>query len=217
MGAPVGVPPMALYGLLDLVGLDVLALVSANLKENLPVDDAGRKYAQLPPKVQAMYGRGQIGRKTGAGFYRMTQGGDGARVKETFDLKTESWRPSKTAALKPEHQSLASLLAADDALGRYAWKVMGATMLYAADLVPQIAEDIVNVDRAMRWGFNWRQGPFEMIDAVGADKVAARVKAEGGRLPHMLEVLRKSGGKTFYRNDGREFLGVDGTYRPVPA
>lgn len=217
LGAPVGVPPTALYGLLDLVGLDVLGLVSTNLQENLPASDAGRPYAQLPPKVDAMYKRGQIGRKAGGGFYRMTKTDDGGRLKETFDLKTESWRESKTAALSEGQQSLAGLLGGDDALSRFVWKTMGATMAYAAELVPEIADDIVNVDRAMRWGFNWRQGPFEMIDSVGADTFAARLKAEGMALPNMMQVLEQAGGKSFYRNDGKEFLGVDGNYHAVPA
>ena len=83
-------------------------------------------------------------------------------------------------------------------------------------MVPEISEDVVNVDRAMRWGFNWRQGPFEMIDALGADKVIARLEAEGKALPKMLQVLKTAGADSFYRNDGKEFLGVDGAWHPVP-
>jgi 3-hydroxyacyl-CoA dehydrogenase len=216
MGAPLGVPPTGLYGLVDLVGLDVLGLVIENLKQNLPADDAGRAYLKFPAPVQRMLENRQIGRKVGAGFYRMSKTEDGGRLKETFDLKSESWRVAKTAALDPAHQSLEGLLTADDALGRFAWTVMGGTALYAADLVPDISEDVVNVDRAMRWGFNWRQGPFEIIDALGADAVIARLEAEGRPLPKMLQVLREAGAKSFYRNDGKEFLGVDGQYHPVP-
>jgi 3-hydroxyacyl-CoA dehydrogenase len=217
LGAPVGVPPTALYGLLDLVGLDVLGLVATNLQQNLSATDAGRPYAQLPAKVDAMYKRGQIGRKAGGGFYRMSKADDGGRLKETFDLKTESWRPSKTATLTTEQQTLVGLLGGDDELSRFVWKTMGATMAYAADLVPQIADDIVNVDRAMRWGFNWRMGPFEMIDAVGAEQFTTWLRMRSGTVPKMLQVMQNTGAKSFYRNDGKEYLGVDGTYHPVLA
>src|SRR5690606_21026107 len=138
-----------------------------NLNANLPPQDAGRKYAQLPPAAKRMLERGQVGRKSGGGFYRMTTGPDGQKVKETFDLRTESWRPAEMVELDETHRSLAGALGADDALGQFAWTVMGGTLLYAADLVPEISDDIVNVDRAMRWGFNWRQGPFEMLDSLG--------------------------------------------------
>ncbi len=113
-------------------------------------------------------------------------------------------------------QSLDGLMFADDALGRFAWTVMGGTLLYAADLVPQISDDVVNIDRAMRWGFNWRQGPFEMLDALGPARVIARLEADGKPVPNMLQVLRDAGAETFYRNDGTEFLGVDGAWHPVP-
>ncbi len=215
MSAPVGVPATGLFGLVDLIGLDVMHLVAENLAANLGADDVGRQYASFPPKIEAMHGRGQLGRKAGGGFYRMRKTDDGGRLKETFDLGTEDWRDAATAALDADHQTLPGLLMADDALGRFAWRVMGATLLYAADLVPDIADDIVNVDRAMRWGFAWRQGPFEMLDALGPAKVIDRLKAEGKPLPKMLAVLQDAGADSFYRNDGAEFLGVDGQWHAV--
>jgi len=214
--APVGIPPTGLYGLVDLVGLDVLGLVIENLKQNLQAGDAGLAYAKLPAAIQAMLDRGQVGRKAGGGFYRMSKSADGARLKETFDLKSEDWRAAKEARVDEVHQQFGSLMFADDALGQFTWRVIGGTLLYAADLVPEISEDVVNVDRAMRWGFNWRQGPFEMIDALGADRVIARLESDGKPLPKMLQVLKSAGAHGFYRNDGAEFLGVDGAWHPVP-
>jgi len=216
MSAPVGVPPTGLYGLIDLVGLDVMGLVKENLAANLPAGDVGHAYAQLPAAVQAMLDAGQIGRKAGGGFYRMSKTADGGRLKETYDLKSGAWREAKTAALPEALQSLDGLLFADDVLGRYAWAVMGGTLLYAADLISQISDDVVNIDRAMRWGFNWRQGPFEMLDALGPERVIARLEADGRPVPKMLQVLRDAGAASFYRNDGTEFLGVDGAWHPVP-
>ncbi|MDP6564699.1 MAG: 3-hydroxyacyl-CoA dehydrogenase family protein [Alphaproteobacteria bacterium] len=216
MGAPVGVPPTGLYGLIDLIGLDVMGLVAENLRQNLPAGDAGQRYAQLPGAVQAMLERGQIGRKAGAGFYRLSKTDDGERLKETFELTGGEWRPSTAAELPDGEGDLAGLLFAEDALGQYAWAAMGGTLLYAADLIPEISDDVVNIDRAMRWGFNWRQGPFEMLDSLGPARVIARLAADNRPLPKMLQVLQTAGADGFYRNDGSEFLGADGAFHPLP-
>jgi len=216
LGAPVGVPPTALFGLVDLVGLDVMALVSQNLRDNLPADDKGRAYASLPAKVAAMYDRGQIGRKAGGGFYRMRKTDDGGKVKEIFDLKNENWRDAAVAELAEDQQNLDGIMFGDSDVSGFVRTVMGGTALYAAELIPDISDDVVNIDRAMRWGFNWRQGPFEIIDALGADKVIEKLEAGGKPLPKMLQILKDADGDSFYRNEGKEFLGVDGSYHPVP-
>ena len=215
MSAPVGVPPTGLFGLVDLVGLDVMGLVATNLAENLPADDAGREFVALPAAIQAMLDQGQVGRKAGGGFYRMRKTDDGGRVRETFDYASGEWRASQETSLPEAEQSLPGLLFADDAVGRYAWRVMGRTLLYAAALVPEISDDIVNIDRAMRWGFNWKQGPFEMLDALGPARVLERLEAEGRPPPAMLGVLQSAGAESFYRAEAREFLGLDGSYHAV--
>lgn len=215
MGSPVGIPATGLYGLIDLVGLDVMALVARNLAANLPPGDPGHAFTRLPASAQAMVERGQLGRKTGGGFYRLVKLDDGSRQKETYDLTTERWRPSRTVALAPEHREAGSLLFAADPAGRFAWDLMSATLAYAADLIPEIADDIVNVDRAMRWGFNWAKGPFELLDALGPDRVSERLRKEGRPLPRMLRVLEKAGAASFYRDDGRAFLGLDGAFHQV--
>ena len=94
---------------------------------------------------------------------------------------------------------------------------MGGTLCYAADLVGEISDDIVNVDRAMRWGFAWKQGPFEMLDALGPARVADKVRASGLHVPKMLGVLADAGAETFYADGGAKFLGLDGAYHDVPA
>lgn len=215
MSAPVGVPATGLFGLVDLVGLDVLGLVAANLSENLPADDPGRAYVELPAPVRAMLERGQLGRKTGGGFYRMRQTEDGGRVRETYDAASDAWRPSAAVELPEAERNLAGLLFSESPVGRFAWKVMGGTLLYAAHLVPEISDSIVGVDRAMRWGFAWKQGPFQMLDALGPARVIERVEAEGGAVPRMLRVLREAGAETFYRAGGTEALGPDGGWQAV--
>jgi 3-hydroxyacyl-CoA dehydrogenase len=216
LAAPIGIPPTGLYGLLDLVGLDVLALVARNLAANLPDGDAGLAFARLPPAEQAMVERGQLGRKSGGGFYRLIRHDDGTRSKEVFDLGLQSWRAAENVGLAPEHSDAASLLFDDSPQGRLAWDVMGGTLCYAAGLIPEIADDVVNVDRAMRWGFNWAKGPFELLDALGPERVIARLEAAEQPLPGMLGVLRRAGTERFYGEGGSSFLGTDGVFRPAP-
>ena len=215
MSRPVGLPSTGLYGLIDLIGLDVMDFVGKNLAINLPAEDAGRAFTGFPPKVRAMLERGQLGRKTGGGFYRMQRHEDGSKSKETFDLATEAWRPAEEVTLDDSHQGADAMLR-DDAEGRLAWEIMGETLCYAAGLVPEIADDIVNVDRAMRWGFAWKKGPFELLDSLGPNKVISKLESTGRVLPRMLGTLKTSEGESFYRADGAEFLGLDGQYRPVP-
>lgn len=215
MGTPVGLPSTGLYGLIDLIGLDVMEFVARNLEANLPPDDPGRAYLTLPPAEQAMLARGQIGRKSGGGFYKLIKREDGSRSRETFDLLAGSWRPAEDAG--PTHGDLCSLFEAEDAEGRFAWALMGGTLAYAADLVPEISDDIVNIDRAMRWGFAWKQGPFEMLDALDPAAVITRLEQNHRPVPNMLAILRDAGADRFYQDDGREFLGTDGKYHPVPT
>ena len=216
MSKPVGLPPTGLYGLIDLIGLDVMDLVGKNLAINLPAGDMGVDFTSFPAPVQALLERGQLGRKSGGGFYRMIKHDDGSKSVEAFDLKSGEWRASEKAVLDEAHADLEGTFA-DDAQGRFSWRMTSAVLSYAADLVGEISDDVVNVDRAMRWGFAWRQGPFELIDALGADRMIERLKAEGRHIPKMLQVLSDAGAETFYRNGGAEYLGLDGAYHPTPA
>ncbi|MED5396287.1 MAG: 3-hydroxyacyl-CoA dehydrogenase family protein, partial [Pseudomonadota bacterium] len=165
MSGPVGLPPTGLYGLIDLIGLDVMDFVGKNLARNLPAGDMGADLVALPAAEQAMLERGQIGRKSGGGFYRVNKLDDGSKVKEAFNLETGDWSNAEEVALDDAHSNL-DVMFADDAMGRFCWHVIGGTLSYAADLIPEISDDVVNIDCAMRWGFNWKQGPFEMLDAL---------------------------------------------------
>ena len=101
----------------------------------------------------------------------------------------------------------------DSNYGLYSWKVMGSTLMYAADLIQEIADDIVNVDRAMKWGFAWAKGPFEMIDELGPFKCIEKCKKLGS-VPKMLQILEDSGEKSFYTDDGK-FMDISGTYKKI--
>lgn len=215
MSKPVGLPATGLYGLIDLIGLDVMDFVSRNLEANLPADDVGRQYLQLPATEMHMLGEGQLGRKTGGGFYKMVKSPEGEKSMEIFDLQDKSWRPMVKAQLNTAHTELESLMYGHDAESLFTQQLMGTTLNYASELVPEISDDIVNVDRAMRWGFNWDKGPFELLDSIDPVRFAEKIKTDGGELQGMLKVLIDSSNASFYRNDGNEFLGTDGNYHPV--
>ena len=213
MSATLGIPSTGLYGLIDLVGLDVMQLVAANLDNNLPVDDAGRNYLDFPPEERAMHDAGQLGRKTGGGFYRMLKNEDGSRLKQMFDPANNDWVDAGRASVE---QNAGELMFSSDHEGDFVWNLVSETLCYAADLVPEISNDIVNVDRAMRWGFNWKKGPFELLDELGPNQFAERLESEGRKIPNMLNILRSSGQASFYAQSGAGFLGTDGDLHEVP-
>ncbi len=215
MGTPVGLPSTGLYGLIDLIGLDVMDHVGRNLALNLPDDDPGRSFARFPETEQALLERGQLGRKSGGGFYRILKQEDGSKSKEVFDLFNQAWRPATSVSLAAHHAEAPSLVFGDDIEGRFTWDLLVGTLLYAADLIPEIADDLVNVDRAMRWGFAWQRGPFELLDHLGPSRIIARLEAVGQPLPRMLATLKATGAESFYQ--AGTYLGTDGEYHPVPA
>jgi 3-hydroxyacyl-CoA dehydrogenase len=221
LSSPVGLPPTGLYGLIDLIGLDVMDLVGKNLAVNLPEGDEGLAYTRFPPVEQRMLERGQLGRKARAqgGFGRVVKHDDGSKTKETFDLETEAWRPAEPPDLVGVPTDLGAVLFHDSLQGRLAWEIYAGTLRYAADLVPEIADDVANVDNAIRWGFNWQLGPFEMLDHLGPGRVIERIESEGAEVPRMLRVLADAGASGFYRagEHGREMLMPDQTWTAVPA
>ncbi|MEM7292768.1 MAG: 3-hydroxyacyl-CoA dehydrogenase family protein [Pseudomonadota bacterium] len=215
MGEPMGLPPTGLYGLIDLIGLDVMDFVGKNLKINLPVNDPGLEFVAFPETEQAMMDSGQLGRKTGGGFYKLTRHDDGSKTMEVYDIKDSNWRLAQGVELDAAHSDFTQLMFTDSALGRFAWDLMSGVFSYTANLVPEISDDIVNIDRAMRWGFNWAQGPFEMIDAIGAQQFADKLSVEGREVPAMVAKLLESGSGAFYQNG--QYFGTDGGYHAMPA
>ncbi len=215
LGKPVGLPPTGLYGLIDLIGLDVMDLVGKNLAINLPDGDVGRAFTEFPGAEQGMLDRGQLGRKSRelGGFGRVQKLDDGSKKKETFDLLSEEWRDGAEADLAGVSADLGAVMFEESPQGALAWDVFGGTLRYAADLVPEIADDVVNIDNAIRWGFNWAKGPFEMLDHLGPARVIAKIRAEGGAVPVMLQVLEDAGAESFYQ-DG-QYLGRDGAWHAL--
>jgi 3-hydroxyacyl-CoA dehydrogenase len=216
MGRPFGFPRTGVFGLLDLVGIDLMPHVGRSMRATLPPDDPYQQAAGVPPLVEKMIADGYTGRKGKGGFYRINRA-DGGRVKEAIDLSTGAYRPSvesRLASVEEASRSPAALLAHKDKGGAYARRVLGQTLAYAASLVPAIADEIVDVDEAMRLGYNWRYGPFELIDRIGIDVFTAALSDAGIAVPPL---LRAAAGKSFYRVEAGvlQYLTRDGAYRAV--
>ncbi|MDX2028317.1 MAG: 3-hydroxyacyl-CoA dehydrogenase NAD-binding domain-containing protein [Alphaproteobacteria bacterium] len=213
---PTGMPKTGVFGLLDLIGIDLMPLIAKSFMATLPADDTYRVINRDHPLIGKMIADGYTGRKGKGGFYRLTKT-DSGKVKESIDLATGNYRPSQKArltALENAGKNLRALCETQDKIGRFAWTVLSQALSYAAALVPQIADDIVAVDTGMRLGFNWQFGPFELIDKLGAGWVAQRLKTEGRPVP---EFLQKAADKSFYRVEGGklQYLATDENYKAV--
>ena len=214
MGKPFGVPKTGVFGLMDLVGLDLMPHVNASMAGALPKSDPFHAINRDVPVVQKLIAEGYTGRKGKGGFYRLNKQGK-ARTKETVDLATGEFRPERRAEL-PElaggAKNLRKLMTAPGRIGDYAWKVMGNTLAYAATLVPEATDEITAIDEAMRLGYNWRWGPFELMDMLGTDWVAEQLRAHGAPVP----VDARARGRTQFLPRGAGTQAVPGTGRRLP-
>jgi 3-hydroxyacyl-CoA dehydrogenase len=216
LGKPFGFPKTGVFGLVDLVGLDLMPHVEASMVSLLPQGDLYHSIAKQLPLVSRMIADGYTGRKGKGGFYRLNREG-GGKVKEAISLKTGAYRAQAKAdleILKDTKGDLKALLSSQDPAGIYAWKVMSRTLIYAAQLVGEAADDIASIDEAMRLGYNWTFGPFELIDKVGAAWLAEQAAKDGLPVPAF---LKEAGDKKFYRIEGgkREYLGLDQKYHEL--
>jgi 3-hydroxyacyl-CoA dehydrogenase len=217
LGRPLGIPKTGIFGLADLVGIDLLPHVAASLRAALPADDPFHEVDREFPLITRLIETGFTGRKGKGGFYRLNRR-DGQRVKEAIDLASGAYH----TATKPRLDALdaardggpQALFEADEPAARYAWRVMSRTLAYACALVPEIADEITAVDEAMKRGYNWKWGPFELLDRIGPAWFADRLAAEGKAVPPLLQKAR---GRSFYRvEDGRlQHLTVAGGYADV--
>ena len=217
LGPAAGIPKTGVFGLLDLIGLDLMPHVAGSMDALLPPDDDLRRYMEVPEVLRRMVAGGYTGRKGKGGFYRLRREG-GERIKESVDLATGEYHRSERVRLAcvdaAKTGGLRALVEHDSEEGRYAWRVLSSVLAYTAALVPGISDDAADVDAAMRLGYNWQAGPFEMADRLGAGWLADRLRAEGRPVPPMLEAAREGG---FYRETGGrvERLGAAGGYAPL--
>ncbi len=221
VGRPMGIPKTGIFGLADLTGIDLAPHVNQSMLRLLPEGDAFVRAfdaeGQLATTVARMIERGLVGRKGKGGFYRLKRK-DGARVKEALDYTTLEYRSTikpRLDSVEAARQGLRALVEHEDKGGRYAWTVLKHTLSYAASLVPEIADSIVDVDRAMRTGYAWKYGPFEQIDQLGTGWFAERLAAEGLPVPALIEA---ADGRPLYKEEGtkRFHFAPAGDYAEVP-
>ncbi len=200
----------------DLVGLDTLLHVVQNSLGALP-EDAIQDVAPHLDFVPAMVARGWLGNKTGQGFYKRVQTEAGRAFYE-IDPETLEYRaPERFRAtslqqlrqIEEVSKRLQALVFASDRAGQLAWQLLSASLCYAANLVPEIADDIVSIDNAMKWGFRWELGPFETWDALGLERVAKRLESEGRQVPPLVEQMLRTEHPAFYHQDGQQRLCFD--------
>ena len=166
-GRPMGIPKTGVFGLYDLIGIDLMKDVLKSFVKELPKSDVFHEVAQETPLVKKLIETGYTGRKGKGGFYRMNKK-DGKKTLEAINLATKDYSPSKKIDLNiDEKVNLKELVSRNDKYGKYAWSVISKIILYASSLIPNVTKDYNNIDEAMRLGFNWTKGPFEMLEELG--------------------------------------------------
>jgi 3-hydroxyacyl-CoA dehydrogenase len=212
-GPAVGWPKSATFRTADIVGLDVLAHVVRNIYQNA-TDDESREIYKVPPLIEEMMKRGWLGEKSGQGFYKRVKSGGDKEIL-TLDWQKLEYRPRQKAkfgsieagkAIEDTRERLRALLGPaiagkdGDKATKFLWTCLSEMCLYAAHRVPEIADRVVDVDRAMRWGFAWELGPFEIWDTVGVEPMAKALEREGKALLPLVAKLLSSGKKSFYQS-----------------
>lgn len=208
-GQLIGVPKTAAYRLLDVVGIDIWVFVGKNLYELVP-DDPWRERFLPPPFVETMLQRGWLGEKSGQGFYKRV---GPKREIHALDWKTLEYHPAEKPRFPAVEQALQIrdlaerlrvLTSATDRVGSLLWKLFRDVFLYSAERIPEISDRIVEIDRAMRWGYAHTLGPFELWDALGFAATCDRIEREGGSLPANIMRVRQAGATSLYRYADRD-------------
>src|SRR5262245_6218414 len=215
-GRLIGRPKTATFRTIDMVGLDVFAYVADNVYRNAHADPE-REVFRTPQFVQQMLERKMLGMKSGQGFFKKQ---DDEIL--TLDLETLQYRPRQKATfpgldlvsnIDSVTERVKSLIASPGPAGQFVWKLLSSTFIYAASRIPEISGSLVAVDRAMRWGFAWDLGPFEMWDTLGLKATLERWKSEGHTVPEVAQSVAESNGH-FYK-DSSVFTPVEAAYHPV--
>lgn len=207
-GPLIGRPKSATFRTLDVVGLDTFIHVANNVYEQ--VDGAEKEVFEIPEFIKKMSEKGWLGSKSGQGFYLK-------KGKEILELDPQSLeyverKKISSASLEMVKQvkgsanKMKALVFAEDRVGSLLWNILAPVLIYSAELLDVIADDIISIDNAMKWGFGWKQGPFEVWDAIGLEKSVAKMKQEGKNLPSWVEEMVNKGITSFYKEE------MDGTY-----
>jgi len=194
-GRPMGIPKTGIFGLYDLIGIDLMGDVLKSFIKELPEGDKFHEVAKEIPLVKKLIETGYTGRKGKGGFYRINKI-DGKKIMEALNLETGDYSPSKKINIKTERVDLKNLINRDDKYGKYAWSVISKIIKYASSLVPGITKEFNDIDEAMRLGFNWSKGPFEMLEEIGVANFFNKIDEYKNN--DFLENLEQSKNEDFY-------------------
>ncbi|MGK2945569.1 MAG: 3-hydroxyacyl-CoA dehydrogenase/enoyl-CoA hydratase family protein [Desulfuromonadales bacterium] len=215
-------PKSAVFKTADLVGIDTLAHVGNNSYELL-IDDGERETFKVPEYVTKMVEAGRLGNKTKQGFYLKKNTAEGRKI-SYLDYTDGEYKPitrpkfASVEAVKmidDPAQRLKMVIGGNDKAAEFAWRTLRDSLIYTVKRIPEIADDIVNVDNAMKWGFNWELGPFEMLDALGVASFVKRAERDGVTVPEVLKSV-----ECFYKfEDGRKYHYdmIGGEYRAIQS
>ncbi len=204
-----GRPKTAMFKTADLVGLDVLAHVARNTYEMVP-DDEGRDSYVMPEFVQSMIEKNLLGKKSQSGFYKTELTPEWQKIRKVIDPDTLAYgeyeMPTYPCLEKARHagslpERMRAVVYGDDKLARFAWKALANNLIYAANRIPEISDTIVDIDNAMRWGFNFELGPFETWDAIGLKESVEKMERDGLEVPEKIRAMIAAGRSAFYRTD----------------
>ncbi len=199
-GRSMGIPKTGVFGLYDLIGIDLMSDVVKSLVSILPEQDAFHAVAEPIEVMTRMIANDQRGNKSGKGFYYQA---DSMADKQVLDFSTSTYvdfeRPNIDIAVRAEKHGIKCLLDDSSEYGDYAWRVMSQTLCYAASLIPEVGDDPSAIDEAMKLGYNWISGPFEIIDKIGLEYFVDRLQAEGRQVPKIINQTLVSKQKSFYR------------------
>jgi 3-hydroxyacyl-CoA dehydrogenase len=227
-GPATGRPKSAVFRTADVVGLDTMVHVLGTVAD-ASVEDRWSDRFVPPAALTALVERGDLGEKTGAGFYKKTRDAEGNRKILVLDLDTMDYEEQPKVRfdsigasrdIEDVGDRIHEMVWYEDAAGELAWRVTAETCIYSADLLGVIADDVVNIDRAVRWGFNYELGPFETWDAVGVEASVKRMREEGMDIPSVVEtMLSESDGTWYVRRDGMlQYWDVQkNAYLPLPG
>ena len=220
LGRPIGLPKTGVFALMDLVGIDLVPHVIESMVQHLPKEDALHTIAGRGGDIiTAMIEDGYTGRKGKGGFYRLNTD-DGQRIKEARDLQTGEYATANRRAAFPSakigKQGLARLIEKDDAGSRFVKEILLDTFAYAASLVPVVSADIASIDGAMQVGYNWKKGPFQMMDELGLDWLITELEALDKDVPDFLRLAAENGGFHGTLEGEPTRITTEGTYVLVP-
>ncbi len=199
-GRPMGIPKTGVFGLYDLIGIDLMSDVVKSLVSILPEEDSFHAVAQPIDTMTRMISNGQTGNKQGKGFY--TQDSEQS-AKKVLDFQSHEYklfdRPAISIVNQAEQEGIRCLIDSPCENGRYAWQVLSRTLCYAANMIPEVGDNPAAIDEAMKLGYNWIKGPFEIIDEISLEYFVKRLRSEGYQVPALLLQVVDDGQAEFYR------------------